>query len=365
VTLVYVPCWNCGTETWIETQVECRNCHVPVRRCFDCVNFRTGSNQCVVFNVEVSEHDRLTPGALSLSYKCPKYVVTQEAVQQLRGKAGAKAEAAPTAPAPHRALPEQPKPAQQPHAPAKPRHPIVIGHRGAAGIAPENTVAAVRAGLAAGAQAVEVDVHITKDGHPVAIHDTTLDRTTNGSGQVVDHTLAEIAALDAGVWFGHEHAGERVPTLAQVLDAATPPTWVNIHLRAHENSSDRCEKSVAEAITAAGALERAWVTHNTRHGLHRLRKALPDLRLCWTARGGEADVEYIDDAYYMGYTIIQPVAAVVTPEFIAHAHRLGLWVNASFVPSSEELERLIGLHVDGIFIDDPGRMKAALAKSGS
>ena len=93
----------------------------------------------------------------------------------------------------------------------------VIGHRGAAARAPENTLAGLHRAAALGARWVEVDVMLTGDGVPVLIHDETLQRTTNGRGRVAERTAAEIAALDAGSWFAPAFAGERVPTLDQAV----------------------------------------------------------------------------------------------------------------------------------------------------
>ena len=95
--------------------------------------------------------------------------------------------------------------------------PPVIGHRGAAGAAPENTLASIRKARELGATWIEFDVKLTKDGHPILFHDDCLERTTDGRGAVAATTLAEIRRLDAGGWFGPAFRGEPVPTLEQAL----------------------------------------------------------------------------------------------------------------------------------------------------
>ncbi len=90
-----------------------------------------------------------------------------------------------------------------------------IAHRGASSYAPENTFAAYDKALAMGVDHVELDVHYTSDGHIVVIHDDQVDRTTNGSGPVSDHTLAQLRALDAGSWFALQYAGERIRSLGR------------------------------------------------------------------------------------------------------------------------------------------------------
>ena len=94
----------------------------------------------------------------------------------------------------------------------------IIGHRGFAARAPENTLASIEAALTAGARAVEFDVHVASCGTPVVIHDETLDRTTDGEGPVLRQSIEQLRTLDAGAWFDPEFAGERIPTLTEALD---------------------------------------------------------------------------------------------------------------------------------------------------
>ena len=95
--------------------------------------------------------------------------------------------------------------------------PLVIAHRGASGSAPENTMAAFSLAVERGAEVVELDVQMTADGYPVVIHNATVNRTTDGTGLVREKTLAELQTLDAGSWFETRFAGERVPTLEEVV----------------------------------------------------------------------------------------------------------------------------------------------------
>src|SRR5258708_10140259 len=98
---------------------------------------------------------------------------------------------------------------------------LVIAHRGASGNAPENTIAAFRKAVALGATFIETDLQLSRDARFVAIHDATVNRTTSGQGAVPDMTLSELRPLDAGSGFGSEFAGERVPTLEEILDFST------------------------------------------------------------------------------------------------------------------------------------------------
>ena len=93
----------------------------------------------------------------------------------------------------------------------------IFAHRGRKGTHPENTLASFKEAVRVGSDGIELDVHLTKDGHLVVIHDETVDRTTNGTGEIRNLTLAEIKAMDAGSWFHNKYAGEKIPTLEEVL----------------------------------------------------------------------------------------------------------------------------------------------------
>ncbi len=109
---------------------------------------------------------------------------------------------------------------------------LAVGHRGTVRFAPENTLAAFRKAIELGLDLIEMDVRETKDGHLVIMHDATVDRTTNGKGQVAELTLAEIKRLDAGSWFSPQFAGERVPTLDEALAALAGRALPDIDFKA-------------------------------------------------------------------------------------------------------------------------------------
>lgn len=130
--------------------------------------------------------------------------------------------------------------------------PKVIGHRGAAAYAPENTLASIRRAAALGARWVEFDVRLTREGDLVLMHDDTVARTTNGGGRVLDLSVAELKALDAGAWFGGVFAGERVPALAEAIALlAELGLGANIEIKT----------GTAEARATAEALGRILAAH--------------------------------------------------------------------------------------------------------
>lgn len=109
--------------------------------------------------------------------------------------------------------------------------PLIIAHRGASGTAPENTLAAFQKALDLGADMIELDVHLTGDDHLVVIHDPTLERTTNGAGRVIDHTLQKIRTFNAGNWFGPGFEAERVPSLQEVIELVNGRIPINIEVK--------------------------------------------------------------------------------------------------------------------------------------
>ncbi|MEE2708041.1 MAG: glycerophosphodiester phosphodiesterase [Gemmatimonadota bacterium] len=94
----------------------------------------------------------------------------------------------------------------------------IVGHRGAGKLAPENTLAAIYTALRMGLDGIECDIQVTSDGEPVLLHDTTLNRTTDGFGQIVDHSVDDLQSLDAGGWYHYIYKGEKIPTLREALE---------------------------------------------------------------------------------------------------------------------------------------------------
>src|SRR3989440_12125231 len=135
---------------------------------------------------------------------------------------------------------------------------LVIAHRGASGNAPENTLAAFREAVALGATFIETDLQLSRDARFVAIHDATVNRTTNGQGAVHDMTLADLRRLDAGSWFGSEFAGERIPTLEEILEFSKKKDVV-FYLEIKTGSAWGGEHALIGALRDSGEITRAVV----------------------------------------------------------------------------------------------------------
>ena len=142
--------------------------------------------------------------------------------------------------------------------------PWVIGHRGYPAKYPENTLAAFEAAIEAGAIMIELDVMLSRDRKVVVIHDATLDRTTNGKGNVADFTLAELKQLDAGSWLDAQFADQQIPELSEVLDLINSRAYVNIEIKSNayetHHPPDAIEKQVVDLLRQKDLLATSMIS---------------------------------------------------------------------------------------------------------
>src|ERR1700676_1212140 len=153
---------------------------------------------------------------------------------------------------------------------------LVIAHRGASGNAPENTLAAFKKAVALGATFIETDLQLSRDARFVAIHDATVNRTTNGQGTVHDMTLADLRRLDAGSWFGSEFTGERIPTLDEILEFAKKYDVV-FYLELKPGGSWGGEHALIGGLRGSGQIGRTVVISFDASILATVRKIEPTL----------------------------------------------------------------------------------------
>src|SRR4030065_618296 len=174
----------------------------------------------------------------------------------------------------------------------RPRHVEVHAHRGGAGLAPENTLAAFRKALELGVDALEMDLHVTRDGVVVIIHDETLDRTTDGRGDVGDLNLEAVKRSDAGDKFAPAFRGERVPTLREVIDLVKANgngrVRLDLELKYHQDRPGRpedFEERVLEILRGPGFAERVNVISFHHPSLTKVKALEPKIRTGLLAGG--------------------------------------------------------------------------------
>jgi glycerophosphoryl diester phosphodiesterase len=259
-------------------------------------------------------------------------------------------------------------------APERPRRaflthdgPLFFAHRGGSALAPENTLVAFEKGLSYGADALELDVHPTRDGEIVVFHDDTLDRTTDGSGRVSGFTLGDLRQFDAGYRFSpdagatypYRGRGVTIPTLAEVYKRF-PTTRVNIEIK---EDIPGVEEQLWSVIQTAHAEDRSLVAGFLAAPLLRFRMvsqgrvatsgSMPEIRAFVLAAYARAtrllrpayDALQVPEAYRG--------VPVVTPTTVRAAHQLGLAVHVWTVDDRASMERLLGYGVDGLMSDRP------------
>ena len=224
--------------------------------------------------------------------------------------------------------------------------------------APENTLGSFAMAIEMGADMVECDVLLTRDGVPVVIHDATLDRTTDGSGAVVGATLEEIKRLDAGRWFDARFAGERVPTLTELLDLARGRCTVMIEVK---GAGDPVVASAVAAAVRAVRMEREVVVISFDPvALQETKRRAPSISTGLAF--GDSAVDPVADAAALGADGLSAIWKSVTPDLMARARAAGLWVEAWTVDDPTEMRRLAALGVAGITTNRPDRLRSALSQ---
>ena len=230
---------------------------------------------------------------------------------------------------------------------------LAIAHRGASGHAPENTFAAFRKALAMGAGFIETDLQLSRDARLVAIHDATVNRTTNGQGAVHDLTLAELRRLDAGSWFGSEFAGERIPTIEEILDFAKKHDMV-FYLELKPSGSWGGEHALISALRESGEIARTVVISFDPPILANVRKIEPTVMTGLLFDGQISDP--LAKAVEIGARQLAVRGSLVTPRLLKEARQRDLQVVCWTVNHPAHMRLLVEAGVDGIISDYPDRL---------
>jgi len=232
--------------------------------------------------------------------------------------------------------------------------PLIIAHRGASAVAPQNTLAAFRKAMELGADGVELDVQLSADGAVVVIHDLNVDKATDGTGRVASKTLDELKALDAGIKFSPQFAGERIPTLLQVFEALEGKLLVNVELKDFNPRSSVLAAPVVEVVRKHAMEKRVLFSSFNPFALRAVKRLAPQipagllyapnlaiyLRRAWLAP-------------FVPHEARHPESSMVTAQTMRWYRAHGLRVNVWTVDDPAEMRRLIELGVDGIITNKP------------
>lgn len=231
---------------------------------------------------------------------------------------------------------------------------IVIAHRGASQAAPENTLSAVKKAIEVGAHGIEIDVHLSKDGHVIVCHDATLDRTTNGAGYIKNHTLRQIKQLDAGSWFGAEFRGEPVPTLGEVLRMIRGTgILLNVELKTQVIEYPGLEKRVLKLVTVFDYLPKTIISSFNPQSLAIVKDLNPHASVGYLY--GSRAARPWSTVKSIGADYLLPNYRRVNMWMMMLATRRNLKVIPYTVNSVSNMKRLITFGVYGLITDRPGQ----------
>ena len=232
------------------------------------------------------------------------------------------------------------------------RQPVVTAHAACKGHAPENTLAGLRRALELGADAIEVDVRCTRDGVPVLLHDATVDRTTDGSGEVAELSLRQLRRLDAG-------DGERVPTLREVLDLVRGQALLVLEVKA-----TNIEHAVLDVVRRARALDWCAVHSFWPQVVERVRTLEPRLPCSLLNDGRRVRDwgQFFAFALSLGAQGVALHHAVVTPELVRAAHLRELRCSTWTVNGRADVRRVVAAGVDAVTTDYPDRVRRWLPR---
>lgn len=230
--------------------------------------------------------------------------------------------------------------------------PIIIAHRGASKLAPENTIAAFRKALELGAGGIELDVHLSRDGHIVVIHDELVNRTSNGKGLVKDKTLDELRELDFGSWFSPAFKNERIPELEDVLKLIDG--WdgiLNIELKNGPVFYPGIEQAVLDMLVKYDMIPRTIISSFNHYSLVEMRRLNSEIRTAPLYAAGL--FEPWNYAKKMGAYAIHPLFYNIVPQIMDGCRLNGIKVHPYTVDDPEYIRAMVAAGVEGIITNVP------------
>ena len=243
--------------------------------------------------------------------------------------------------------------------------PVIFAHRGASAHAPENTLAAFELALAESADAIELDVKLSADGHVVVIHDGTTDRTTGTHARVKDLSLADLRTLDSGSFFSEKFKKEKIPTLEEVFETLGKRTFINVELTNYNTPRDHLVESVCTLVKKFALQDRVVFSSFFALNLSKASGFLPEVQRGLLAFNGLLGAWARSFGFVFGnYQALHPSLKDTTPQQVQRVHRLNRRVNVWTVNAADDMRRLFNWGVDGIFTDDPALAVKLREESG-
>jgi len=231
----------------------------------------------------------------------------------------------------------------------------IIAHRGASNLAPQNTLSAFEKAIEIGADMIELDVHLTKEGEVVVMHDAEVDSTTDGSGKLSEMSLREVKCLDAGSNFGEEFAGEKVPTLDEVLELTNGEIELNIELKTRSGKNEGIEEEVLSLVEEYGMGKDVLISSFSFESVERVKDLNSDISVgllyitlpftSWHSKRIHKKYPWANAAHPWHWT--------VGKRHVQKLHELGVDVNVWTVDSERNIRKMLESGVDGIITNRP------------
>ena len=238
----------------------------------------------------------------------------------------------------------------------------VIAHRGFSSRAPENTLAAIREAISIGADMAEIDVTLSSDEEIVVIHDETLQRTTNGSGLVSQFTLAELKDLDAGSWFGPRFAGERIPTLDEVLRTVNGKILLNIEIKS-EAVEGGIAARVVETVQRHEMKDQVVISSFSPTALEQVHSLAPQFTTAVLYyQDLQQGLDAVDIVDSLGASVFNIKRTRLTSTMMRRCLEHGIPVGIYTVNKKRHMRRMIKKGVAAVFTDHPDRLIEVLQR---
>lgn len=235
----------------------------------------------------------------------------------------------------------------------------VIAHRGFSGKAPENTMSSFIKAVESGADMIELDVTLSKDGEVVVIHDKTLNRTTNTKGKVLDFNLEELKKLDAGSWFSKDFKNEKIPTLEEVLNYTKDKILVNIEIKKYSvkrlKKYDGIEEKVVNLVKKYEMEDKVLISSFNKIALKRVNEFNPNIKTALLYRLRISN-RIIKTGLKNSFYSFNQGKRLFTKKGFALASKNGFRVNIYTINSEKELKKFVDIGVNGIITNYPDRL---------
>lgn len=232
--------------------------------------------------------------------------------------------------------------------------PLIFAHRGVSALAPENTLAAFQLALELGADGIELDVMLSADKELVVIHDSTVERTTDGTGKVSEMPYAVLRELDAGTKFGEPFAGEHLPTLAEVFELVGNKMLINVELKNYHAPFDDLAKHVVLLINKHGLQTTTLLSSFNPLNAHKARSLNPSIPFgLLTAPGKAGALLRGPIGRVFGYQALHPYYEDVTTQMVESLHKHDKQCNVWTVDDPEALIAMKQFSVDAVICNNP------------